>query len=146
MIHSRRPLVLALVAALVDLVVVVLPIRPGGQPDPTSPSTPTAVATASQTTGSGIGGGGLAAPTVVANPKAGVVEFSWSYSGSQPTDTYRVHVGTSAEDAQIADPIALSKAAYSVKVRSGTQACLIAILVRSGQTSPASPAVCGTAR
>ena len=144
---SRRPLVLALVAVCLCLAVIaVLLTRPRDEPAATSTSTRTAVATQSQTTDSASGDGAFAAPAVVANPTVGGVDFTWSYSGPASTDSYRVHVGTSTEDAQIADPITLSKATYSVKVRTGSQACLIATVVRAGQTSPASAAVCGTAR
>ena len=144
---NRRPLVLALAAVAICLVVIaVLLIRPRDEAEPTSTPTRTPVATQSQTTDSAIGDGVFAAPAVVANPKVGSVEFTWSYSGPKSTDTYRVHVGTSAEDAQIADPITLPKATYTVKVPSGSQACLIATVVRAGQISPASPAVCSTAR
>jgi hypothetical protein len=83
---------------------------------------------------------------VVASPKVGAVEFSWSYSAPKSTDTYRVHVGPTPDDAQIADPVTLPKATYSVKATSGSAVCLIATVVRAGQISPASPAVCGTAR
>jgi hypothetical protein len=88
----------------------------------------------------------LVAPVVVANPKVGAVEFTWSYSGPKSTDTYRVHIGSTPEDAQIADPVTLPKATYSVKTVSGAPMCLIATVVRARQISPASPAVCGTAR
>ena len=144
MTQNRRALVLALVVVALGVVVVMLLLnrRVEGGVEPSSAPPTTAVPMGSQTTGSGIGG----SPTVVANPRVGFVDFTWSYSGSQATDTYRVQVGTTAEDAQIADPITLSTAAYSVKVRSGTQACLIAMVVRSGETSPGSGAVCGTAR
>ncbi len=73
------------------------------------------------------------------------MEFRWGAPAATSTDTYLVHVGATAEEAEIADPISLAKATYSVKAASGTSVCLIALVVRSGQTSPASPAVCGTA-
>ena len=151
MIDHRRARVGALVVVVLALVVVIVVLtRPGREAEPTSTatatSTSTAVASGSATSDSGTGGGTLPVPAVVANPKVGLVDFTWSYSGSEPTDTFRVHVGTSAEEAQIADPITLPKAAYSVKVRSGSPACLIALVVRSEEISPASPAVCATAR
>ena len=146
---SRRPVVLTLVAVTACLaVIVVLLLRPSAEPDPgpTPSLTRTGVATQSQTTDSAIGDGVFAAPVVVANPKVGAVEFTWSYSGPKSTDTYRVHIGSTPEDAQIADPVTLPKAIYSVKTASGASMCLIATVVRAGQISPASPAVCGTAR
>ncbi len=144
---NRRPLVLALVAVALCLVVIaVLLTRPRDETGPIATPTRTAVATQSQTTDSAIGDGVFAAPVVVANPKVGAVEFTWSYSGPKSTDTYRVHVGATADEAQIADPVTLPKATYSVKTASGAPMCLIATVVRAGQISPASPAVCGTAR
>jgi hypothetical protein len=138
--------VLALVAVgLCCAVIAVLLTRTRDEPAAASTPTRTA-ATQSPTTDSAIGDGVVGAPAVVANPKVGGVDFTWSYSAPTSTDTYRVHVGTSTEDARIADPITLAKPTYSVKVRSGSQACLIAIVVRAGQISPASAAVCGTAR
>ena len=144
---NRRPLVLALVALALCLVVIgVLLTRPRDETGPIAIPTETAVATQSQTTDSAIGDGVFAAPVVVANPKVGAVEFTWSYSGPESTDTYRVHVGATADEAQVADPVTLPKATYSVKTASGAPMCLIATVVRVGQISPASPAVCGTAR
>jgi serine/threonine protein kinase len=146
---SRRPLVLALAAVAACLaVIVVLLLRPSTEPEsnPTPTPTRTGVATQSQTTDSAIGDGVFAAPVVVANPKVGAVEFTWSYSGPKSTDTYRVHIGSTPEDAQIADPVTLPKATYSVKTAGGASMCLIATVVRAGQISPASAAVCGTAR
>jgi hypothetical protein len=146
--QNRRSFLLALVALAVVIAAVLL-LRPREDPEPTSlPAvTPTAtVATGTATAASVTAGADLSAPAVVAAPQSGSVSFTWSYPGSQPSDTFRVHVGTSAEDAQIADPVNLSRAAYSVKVRSGSPACLIAVVVRGGQTSPGSPAVCATAR
>ncbi len=117
---SRRPLVLALVAvALCLVVIVVLLTRPRDETGPIATPSRTAVATQSQTTDSAIGDGVFAAPVVVANPKVGAVEFTWSYSGPKSTDTYRVHVGATADEAQIADPVTLPKATYSVKTASG---------------------------
>ncbi|MEP6649274.1 MAG: serine/threonine-protein kinase, partial [Lapillicoccus sp.] len=144
---NRRPLILALTAVGLCLAVIaVLLTRPRDEPTPTPTPTKTAVATQSPTTDSAIGDGVFAAPVVVANPKVGAVEFSWSYSGPKSTDTYRVHVGPTPDEAQVADPVTLPKATYSVKVASGSPACLMATVVRAGQISPASPAVCGTAR
>jgi hypothetical protein len=144
---SRRPLIMALVAVGLCLaVIVVLLTRPRGEPAAAPTPTRTPVATQSQTTDSAIGDGVFAAPAVVATPQVGRVEFSWSYSAPKSTDTYRVHVGPSPDEAQIADPVTLPKATYAVKTPSGTQVCLIATVVRAGQISPASPAVCGTAR
>jgi hypothetical protein len=144
---SRRPVILALVAvALCLVVIVVLLTRPRDEAAPVTTPTRTAVATQSQTTDSAIGDGVFAAPIVVANPKVGAVEFTWSYSGPKSTDTYRVHVGATPDEAQIADPVTLAKATYAVKVSSGSPMCLITTVVRAGQISPASPAVCGTAR
>ena len=144
---NRRPLVLALVAvALCLVVIIVLLTRPRDEAGPIATPTRTAVATQSQTTDSAIGDGVFAAPVVVANPKVGAVEFTWSYTGPKSTDTYRVHVGTTAEEAQIADPVTLPIATYSVKTASGAPMCLIATVVRAGQISPASPALCSTAR
>ena len=144
---SRRPLIMALVAVGLCLaVIVVLLTRPRDEPAPTPTPTRTAVATQSQTTDSAIGDGVFGAPAVVATPQVGGVEFSWSYSAPKSTDTYRVHVGPSPDEAQIADPVTLPKATYAVKSPSGTQVCLIATVVRAGQISPASTAVCGTAR
>jgi hypothetical protein len=142
--QNRRAFLLALVALGVVIVAVLL-LRPRDDPEPPPPAA-TPIATATVTAGSGTGGGGVLAPAVVAVPQAGSVDFTWSYAGSQSTDTFLVHVGTSADDAQIADPITLPRAAYTVKVRSGSPACLIATVVRDGQSSPASPAVCATAR
>jgi hypothetical protein len=146
---SRRPLVLALVAVAACLaVIIVLLLRPSAEPEPgpTPTTTRTGVATQSATTDSAIGDGVFAAPVVVANPKVGAVEFTWSYTGGKSTDTYRVHIGPTPEEAQIADPVTLPKATYSVKTASGAPMCLIATVVRAGQMSPASTAVCGTAR
>ena len=146
---SRRPLVLALVAVAACLaVIIVLLLRPSAEPEPgpTPTTTRTGVATQSATTDSAIGDGVFAAPVVVANPKVGAVEFTWSYTGPKSTDTYRVHIGPTPEEAQIADPVTLPKATYSVKTASGAPMCLIATVVRAGQMSPASTAVCGTAR
>jgi serine/threonine protein kinase len=146
---TRRPLVLAVAAVGVCLALIaVLLLRPSAepQPGPSPTTTRAAVATQSQTTDSAIGDGVFAAPVVVANPKVGAVEFTWSYSRPKSTDTYRVHIGSTPEDAQIADPVTLPKASYSVKTASGAPMCLIATVVRAGQISPASPAVCGTAR
>ena len=144
---NRRPLVMALVAVGLCLAVIaVLLTRSRDEPAPTPAPTKTAVATQSQTTDSAIGDGVFAAPVVVASPKVGAVEFSWSYSAPKSTDTYRVHVGLTPDEAQVADPVTLPKATYSVKAASGSAVCLIATVVRAGQISPASPAVCGTAR
>jgi hypothetical protein len=144
---SRRPLVMALVAVGLCLAVIaVLLTRSRDEPAPTPTPTRTAVATQSQTTDSAIGDGVFAAPVVVASPKVGAVEFSWSYSAPKSTDTYRVHVGPTPDDAQVADPVTLPKATYSVKATSGSSVCLIATVVRAGQISPASAPVCGTAR
>ena len=144
---NRRPLVMALVAVGLCLAVIaVLLTRSRDEPAPTPAPTKTAVATQSQTTDSAIGDGVFAAPVVVASPKVGAVEFSWSYSAPKSTDTYRVHVGLTPDEAQVADPVTLPKAIYSVKAASGSAVCLIATVVRAGQISPASPAVCGTAR
>ena len=146
---SRRPVVLTLVAVTACLaVIVVLLLRPSAEPDPgpTPSLTRTGVATQSQTTDSAIGDGVFGAPAVVATPQVGGVEFRWSYSAPKSTDTYRVHVGPSPDEAQIADPVTLPKATYAVKSPSGTRVCLIATVVRAGQISPASTAVCGTAR
>ena len=144
---SRRPLVLALAAvALCLVVIVVLLTRSRDETGPASTPTRTAVATQSQTTDSAIGDGVFAAPVVVANPKVGAVEFTWSYAGPKSTDTYRIHVGPTADEAQIADPVTLTTATYTVKTASGSPICLIATVVRAGQISPASPAICGTAR
>jgi hypothetical protein len=145
----RRPLVLAGAAVGVCLAVIaVLLLRPSAEPEagPSPTTTRTGVATESQTTDSAIGDGVFAAPVVVANPKVGAVEFTWSYSGPNSTDTYRVHIGSTPEDAQIADPVTLPKATYSVKTASGAPMCLIATVIRAGHISPASSAVCGTAR
>jgi hypothetical protein len=144
---NRRPLVMALAAVGLCLAVIaVLLTRSRDEPAPAPTPTKTAVATQSQTTDSAIGDGVFAAPVVVASPKVGAVEFSWSYSAPKSTDTYRVHVGPTPDEAQVADPVTLAKATYSVKTTSGTAVCLIATVVRAGQISPASPAVCGTAR
>ncbi len=138
---------MALVAVGLCLaVIVVLLTRPRDEPAAAPTPTRTAVATQSQTTDSAIGDGVFAAPVVVATPQVGGVEFSWSYSAPKSTDTYRIHVGPTPDEAQIADPVTLPKATYAVKTPSGTQLCLIATVVRAGQISPASPAVCGTAR
>ena len=110
----------------------------------TTAAAPLAEPTSSAPTGSG--SGDLAAPTVVATPVAGRVQFAWSSAGSKPGDTYRVHVGATPADAEIADPVTVAKAAYTVTSASGSAVCLIAMIVRSGETSPASPAVCATAR
>jgi hypothetical protein len=145
----RRPLVLAGAAVGVCLAVIaVLLLRPSAEPEagPSPTTTRTGVATESQTTNSAIGDGVFAAPVVVANPKVGAVEFTWSYSGPKSTDTYRVHIGSTPEDAQIADPVTLPKATYSVKTASGAPMCLIATVIRAVHVSPASSAVCGTAR
>jgi hypothetical protein len=144
---SRRPLVMAVVAVGLCLAVIaVLLTRSRDEPAPTPTPTRTAVATQSQTTDSAIGDGVFAAPVVVASPKVGAVEFSWSYSAPKSTDTYRVHVGPTPDDTQVADPVTLPKATYSVKATSGSSVCLIATVVRAGQISPASVPVCGTAR
>ncbi len=138
---------MALVAVGLCLAVIaVLLTRSRDEPAPAPTPTKTAVATQSQTTDSAIGDGVFAAPVVVASPKVGAVEFSWSYSAPKSTDTYRVHVGLTPDEAQVADPVTLPKATYSVKAASGSAVCLIATVVRAGQISPASPAVCGTAR
>jgi hypothetical protein len=115
-------------------------------PEPEPTPVRTAVATQSRTTDPGVGDAGVGAPVVVANPKVGAVEFTWSYSGPKSTDSYNVHIGSTPEDAQIADPVALTKATYSVKTASGSPMCLIATVVRGDQISPASPAVCASAR
>jgi hypothetical protein len=144
---SRRPLVLALAAvALCLVVIVVLLTRSRDETGPASTPTRTAVATQSQTTDSAIGDGVFAAPVVIANPKVGAVEFTWSYAGPKSTDTYRIHVGPTADEAQIADPVTLTTATYTVKTASGSPICLIATVVRAGQISPASPPICSTAR
>lgn len=57
-----------------------------------------------------------------------------------------MHVGPTAADAEIADPVSVTKATYTVKSGSGSAICLVAVVVRSGQSSSASTAVCGTAR
>lgn len=153
---NRRALVLALVAVAPCLLVVGLLVRPHDEPPlppTTAPTTspaaaPTPTAATSAASDPAVEDGGLAPPAVVANPTASAVEFRWSATASTPTatDTYLVHVGPTAEEAEIADPISLTRATYSVKTASGTSVCLIAMVVRSGQTSPESPAVCGTAR
>ena len=144
--QGRRPLVLALAAVAVLLAVVgFLVLRPTGEPAPAPVPSRTAVATQSATTDSAIGDGVFAAPVVTVTPKVGSVEFAWSYAAPRSTDTYRVHVGPTPGDAQIADPVTVPKATYAVKVASGSTMCLVATVVRAGQISPASPAVCATA-
>ncbi|MEO7234164.1 MAG: serine/threonine protein kinase, partial [Lapillicoccus sp.] len=144
--QGRHPFVLALAAVAVLLVIVgFLVLRPTGEPAPSPVPSRTAVATQSATTDSAIGDGVFAAPAVTGTPKVGSVEFAWSYAAPRSTDTYRVHVGPTPGDAQIADPVTVPKATYAVKVASGSTMCLVATVVRSGQISPASPAVCATA-
>jgi serine/threonine protein kinase len=144
--QSRQPLVLALAGVAVLLVLVgFLVLRPTSTPAPAPVPARTAVATQSATTDSAIGDGVFSAPVVTVTPKVGSVEFAWSYASPRSTDTYRVHVGSTPGDAQIADPVTVPKATYAVRVASGSTMCLVATVVRAGQISPASPAVCATA-
>ena len=144
---NGRPLLLALAAVAVCVAATGLVLRgPSAAPEPEPTPIRTAVATQSQTMDPAVGDAGLAAPVVVANGKIGAVEFTWSYSGAKSPDSFRVHIGSTPEDAQIADPVVLSKATYSVKTASGAPMCLIATVVRGDRTSPPSPATCGTAR
>jgi hypothetical protein len=129
---NRRALVLALGAVALCLLVIGLLVRPRDDPPP-APATATSE---TATTGS---------VAVVATPKVGAVEFSWSDPAQTSTDTFRVQVGPTADEAQIADPVTLTKATYSVKTSRGGQVCLVVAVVRHDQTSPASPAACGTA-
>ncbi len=139
----RRRLIL--VAVLVAVVAfAALALRPRSTPAPAPTRTP--VATVTTTADSAIGDAVFAAPTVTATPGVGRVEFSWSYAGPRKSDTYRVHVGSTPAEAEVADPVTLTAAAYTVTVTSGSVACLVATVVRQGQISPAPAPVCATAR
>ncbi len=135
-----------LVAATVVAVALVgyLVLRPRDQGQPASTRTP--VATLSTTQDSAIGDGVFVAPAVTAVAKVAAVELSWSYPNPKQSDRYRIHVGENPEAAQVADPVTLEVATYTVKVASGAPACIVVSVVRDGQISPASKPVCATAR
>jgi hypothetical protein len=113
-----------------------------------TPTTPVKPTTTIAPTGddSGIGEAVFEAPSVVAEAQPGAVRFTWNYVQPSPKDTFQVKLGPTATEAIAASPTTLSTRRYDAPVAAGTPVCAVVTVVRNGQMSPASLAVCATAQ
>lgn len=116
-----------------------------GTSTPTTPVKPTTTI-APTDDGSGIGDAVFEAPSVVAEAQPGAVRFTWNYVQPSPKDTFQVKLGPTAAEAIAASPTTLSTRRYDAPVAAGTPVCAVVTVVRNGQMSPASLAVCATAQ
>ena len=120
-----------------------LATRGTGTPGP--PLKPTATIGPTQDD-SGIGEAVFEAPSVVAEAQPGAVRFTWNYVQPSPKDTFQVKLGPTAAEAIAASPTTMSTRRYDATAAAGTPVCAVVTVVRNGQMSPASLAVCATAQ
>jgi serine/threonine protein kinase len=116
-----------------------------GTGTPTSPIKPTATI-APTNDDSGIGEAVFESPSVVAEAQPGAVRFTWNYVQPSPKDTFQVKFGSTAAEAIAATPTTLSTRRYDATAAAGTPVCAVVTVVRNGQMSPASLAVCAAAQ
>jgi hypothetical protein len=118
-----------------------------------APAGPTAgpVATVAPSTDSVAIDGVFVTPVLTAEPRAGIVHFSWTYDAPSAKDTFRVRLGATQVDAAAATPTTVPSAAVDgpaavdAPAAPGTQVCAIVAVVRAGQISPSSIVACATA-
>ncbi len=84
-------------------------------------------------------------PVVVAESQASSVRFTWSYDAPAPKDVYRVNLGSTPAEALKAPATQVTTRTFDAPAAPGTAVCAIVTVVRSGQLSPPSVAVCATA-
>jgi hypothetical protein len=146
---ARRGLSPALRVGLVSVVAVLVAVvaflllRPVTDDGEQTGKQPTPVGSVTMPGGnSAIGDGVFSKPTIAADSAEGAVTFRWSYDGPRDSDTFRLFVGPSSNDAARAEPLAVKKPTHTIKVKPGTQLCAVVQVNRNGQGSPVSEPVC----
>jgi hypothetical protein len=81
-------------------------------------------------------------PTLQARAAAGAVHFSWTYTGREKQDTYRLRTGPSAAALPDAAWTVEKETSKAVPGAKGSQICAQAMVLRDGVSSPWSTAVC----
>jgi hypothetical protein len=149
----RRSLNSALVVGLVSAVAVLVAVaaflllrpEPGSGDEPAS--LPTPVGSVTMPGGdSAIGDGVFSKPTLDADSAEGTVTFRWSYDGPRDSDTFRLFVGPTSNDAARAEPVVVRTSTHTVKAKPGTQVCAVVQVNRNGQGSPVSEPTCERTR
>ncbi|MEI2731995.1 MAG: serine/threonine-protein kinase [Dermatophilaceae bacterium] len=131
--------VLASCAALA-LAAVTLIVRRDPAPTPSAP-----VTVAPSTDSNALDGGVFVAPTVTATAIPGGVRFAWTYQNPLERDTFQIRVGATELDAPTAVPTIARAPRHDVTAAAGSRICAVVAVVRSGQISPPSMAVCAAA-
>jgi tRNA A-37 threonylcarbamoyl transferase component Bud32 len=149
---ARRGLSPALAVGLVSAVAVLvaavafLLLRPDANPDEQD-IVPTPIGSVTMPGGdSAIGDGVFSKPTIAADSAEGTVTFRWSYDDPRDSDTFRLFVGPTSNDAARAEPIVVTTTMHTVKAKPGTQLCAVVQVNRSGQGSPVSEPTCERAQ
>lgn len=150
---GRRGLSPALAVGLVSVVAVIvaavafLVLRPDASPDEPGGAVPTPVGSVTMPGGdSAIGDGVFSKPAIAADSAEGTVTFRWSYDDPRDSDTFRLFVGPTSNDAARAEPIVVTTTMHTLKAKPGTQLCAVVQVNRSGQGSPVSEPTCERAQ
>jgi hypothetical protein len=145
----RRGLSPALAVGLVSVVAVLVAVvaflllRPDAKPDEQAGNPPTPVGSVTMPGGdSAIGDGVFSKPTIAADSVEGAVTFRWSYDGPRDSDTFRLFVGPTSNDAARGEPIVVKTTEHLIKAKPDTQVCAVVQVNRNGQGSPVSEPVC----